>query len=379
MEKKAFIISVLVIFSGCAALTEERFSPINLSETVVEAGDTVYVDYILSTSIGQVIDTSFRNVAEIWMLNLSHGFEPIALKVGDNRSIPALEEALLGMKKGEDKEFTVPPEKAYGERNESLVMIFERTTVFPLYEELSVESFKTIFQEEPILSGVYSLNYWNVTVTNMSGDMVTFFNDAKEGAMLTHRGLVNIKVGGDNVTLTLDPIVNNTISTLEGTGRIVSVGEETYTVDFNHPLAGESLLIFILVERVIKPGSALDEKVTLGDVEFLTSFEDARREALDAKKPIFIYAHAAWCGWCRKFEEDVLKDKEVVETLQKGFVRYALDVDVEGELAREYRVFGTPTMIFLHPEGNETTRIRGYVAADVFKENLKKIGGDDGL
>ena len=93
MEKKAFIISVLVIFSGCAALTEERFSPINLSETVVEAGDTVYVDYILSNSIGQVIDTSFRNVADIWMLNLSHGFEPIALKVGDNRSIPALEEA----------------------------------------------------------------------------------------------------------------------------------------------------------------------------------------------------------------------------------------------------------------------------------------------
>ncbi|MCW4033873.1 MAG: peptidylprolyl isomerase [Candidatus Bathyarchaeota archaeon] len=73
----------------------------------IENGNVVKIHY--DAKIGdRIIDTSQNK-------------EPLEFKVGEGQVIKGLDEALVGLNQGEKKTITVPPEKAYGERQEGLV------------------------------------------------------------------------------------------------------------------------------------------------------------------------------------------------------------------------------------------------------------------
>ncbi len=365
------LLMAMLLFSGCLSLEGERFTPLKGTlEDSIHVGDTVSFNYILSTTYEEVLDTTYEDVAKTWGLNLSRRFEPEVARVGDGRMIPALDEILLGMKEGEQKEILVTPEKGYGFRNETLIKTLERTTVFPRVDELSVETFKTIFLESPIEGGVYSLGYWNASVSKTEGERVTLINHAENGTLLTQRGIIQIQVGSNDILVTLDPVLNSTVQTVEGAGRVVSIGEETYTVDLNHPLAGETLLLFVRVENITKSLNEETGNITLGGFVFLTSLEDGKKISGQLGKPIFLYLHAPWCSWCRRFEADVLADVGVQERLEKGFITVAVDVDRQKKVAQTLSIYGTPTMIFMDQDGNEILRIRGYRDLNSFVEIL---------
>lgn len=68
----------------------------------------VGIEYTLTDSDGEVLDTS-------------DGRGPLAYVHGKGGIIPGLEEALLGKTVGDELKVTVPPEKAYGLRNDGLL------------------------------------------------------------------------------------------------------------------------------------------------------------------------------------------------------------------------------------------------------------------
>jgi thioredoxin-related protein len=210
-----------------------------------------------------------------------------------------------------------------------------------------------------------------VTVLDVTNDSVRIFNDAGNRSFATHNGWIDIKVNETAISLSLEPVLNSTITTIEGTGQVVSVDSLQYTLDLNHPLAGETLLIFVRVESIDKPQSLEEDSITLGNMEFHTKFETSISLARDVGKPVFLYAHASWCGWCRRFEADVLGDEEVIRTLEANFINIAIDVDRQDEVARDFKISVTPTMIFLDENGIETERIRGYRDLKAFKNILK--------
>ena len=67
----------------------------------------VEIDYTLKDNEGNVLDTS-------------EGGDPLAYIQGTDSIIPGLEEQLEGAEEGSSHQVNVPPEKAYGERNEGL-------------------------------------------------------------------------------------------------------------------------------------------------------------------------------------------------------------------------------------------------------------------
>ena len=77
-------------------------------------GDTVKVDYTLTLEDGTVYDTS-------------SGKEPIEFTIGENKLIPGFEDAVKGMKVGETKTVTIPPEEGYGMPNANLVQVVDRS------------------------------------------------------------------------------------------------------------------------------------------------------------------------------------------------------------------------------------------------------------
>ena len=77
------------------------------------AGDTVKVHYTGKLDDGSVFDSSRDR-------------EPLEFTVEGGQVIPGFDEAVAGMQEGEEKSISIPPEQAYGPRQEEAVMEFPR-------------------------------------------------------------------------------------------------------------------------------------------------------------------------------------------------------------------------------------------------------------
>ena len=77
--------------------------------SVVKKGDKVKIEYVGSLEDGTVFDSSDKHEA------------PLEFKVGAGQLIKGFDDAVLGMKKGEEKKITLKPNDAYGELNPELI------------------------------------------------------------------------------------------------------------------------------------------------------------------------------------------------------------------------------------------------------------------
>ncbi|SBW01251.1 Peptidyl-prolyl cis-trans isomerase [uncultured delta proteobacterium] len=72
-------------------------------------GDTILVHYTGTLSDGTMFDSSRDG-------------DPLESVLGQNMLIPGFENAILGMKEGDTKTVTIPPDQAYGDRAEELIL-----------------------------------------------------------------------------------------------------------------------------------------------------------------------------------------------------------------------------------------------------------------
>jgi len=92
----------------------------------------------------------------------------------------------------------------------------------------------------------------------------------------------------------------------------------------------------------------------------MTSYEEAKQEALDQDKAVLLYFWAPWCKWCDKYHENVFSDDRVDDSMDQ-FVKVAVDVDENSELTNEYGVRGPPTLIWVDPGTGEVIhKLEGY-------------------
>jgi thiol:disulfide interchange protein DsbD len=113
-------------------------------------------------------------------------------------------------------------------------------------------------------------------------------------------------------------------------------------------------------------------KKRLGGISFINSLESGLEEGSSTKMPIFLYLHSKSCGWCKKFEDEVLTDPGVISIVEASFVPVVIEVNEQKVMAGKFKVFGTPTMVFLDGD-KEIGRVRGYVDAETFSATLNEI------
>lgn len=93
----------------------------NSSEVIVKNGDFISVDYIGELEDGTVFDTSVKEAAvEAGKFNEQRNYEPLSFTVGAGQMIKGFDLGVVGMKVGEEKTLTIPPEEAYGVYTEEL-------------------------------------------------------------------------------------------------------------------------------------------------------------------------------------------------------------------------------------------------------------------
>lgn len=90
---------------ACAAVAAEA------ARAAVD-GDVVFVHYKGRLTDGTEFDSSPSS-------------KPLTVALGKHQVVPGFEEAILGLKLGEQVTVELPPEKAYGERNPAMIVTFE--------------------------------------------------------------------------------------------------------------------------------------------------------------------------------------------------------------------------------------------------------------
>ncbi len=85
------------------------------SNLKAQKGDTISVHYLGKFPGGQVFDTSIESGAKKHgMYSPARDYKPLQVTLGAGQVIAGFEEALMGMSINEEKEVTLPAEKAYG-------------------------------------------------------------------------------------------------------------------------------------------------------------------------------------------------------------------------------------------------------------------------
>lgn len=255
----------------------------------IASGDKVSVLYAGRLPNGKLFDTNIESVAKKEGFNRTV-FPALEFVVGSGQMIQGFDEAVVGMRKGETKKITIPPEKAYGLPDPTRVISspretkFNRTESIPLVNQVPAEQFIQFFGprqngEEFIdpntkftyrvlntTNGIVSFKIvleqgktyrfpgaaWNTTVLRIEGDKAMVRNSPGETDIQTEFGVTTLRYEIDHIILKVNPTVGTKINSLFGTVTITAVDEKNFTVDLNHELAGKTLTFDIEIVNVTK-------------------------------------------------------------------------------------------------------------------------------
>jgi thioredoxin-related protein len=116
-------------------------------------------------------------------------------------------------------------------------------------------------------------------------------------------------------------------------------------------------------------------------------YKKAQEEAKAAHKFLLLnFTGSDWCGWCIRFDRDVLSKPEFKDFAQNNLVLVELDFPrakaqppevrkQNRELAQQYEVVGFPTIVVLDSDGQKLWQYDGYFPGgpEAFIAELQKL------
>lgn len=246
----------------------------------VQEGSQVTVEYTGMLENGTVFDTSRVVVArEKGIYDETRVYAPLVFTVGEPGIIAGLQQGLIGMREGEEREITVPPSEGYGSHKQGLIsaipIVQELPLVVEMQRELRVPAlvfFGEHLDAQPgdiVQSGDLNYTYvrrdgeeiiariearvderMRLPQVPWQGEVVAVENDVLRIRQLPpDGGIVETPAGPGRITIVGDSIIiRNEVEVGAvwendrlGRGRVIGVNETHARIDFNHPLAGETL------------------------------------------------------------------------------------------------------------------------------------------
>ena len=120
---------------------------------------------------------------------------------------------------------------------------------------------------------------------------------------------------------------------------------------------------------------------------WLNDYKKAQEEAKASNKILLLnFTGSDWCGWCIKFEAEILSQSQFKDYAREKLV--LLEVDFprakaqspelrkqNEELAQQYQIMGFPTIVVLNGDGQKLWQYDGYFpdGAAAFIAELEKL------
>ncbi|MCZ7401911.1 MAG: FKBP-type peptidyl-prolyl cis-trans isomerase [Candidatus Methanoperedens sp.] len=248
--KKIFLLIMVaaILLSGCVDKTVK----------VVKIGDNISVDYIGSYEDGKVFDTSIESVAQANNLPPRDIYEPLNFTVGKKPSevIEGFDEGVIGMKVGETRTLTIPPEKGYGLSKPELINVFPIVQVIPSTTEMPKEIEIPVSQFETVVGPGHKTGETveipdtniNLTILNITISDVSLSYKLKVGDVIWSKGApwneTVIKIDNKNITTKPNLIKNEIIQFPDApfNTTVVDITETNITLR-NNPIPDTTITV----------------------------------------------------------------------------------------------------------------------------------------
>jgi len=127
--------------------------------------------------------------------------------------------------------------------------------------------------------------------------------------------------------------------------------------------------------------------LTRAESDWLRDYNKAQEEAKANHKLLFLnFTGSDWCGWCIKFDKDVLSQQQFKNFAHDNLVLVELDFPRRKsqpteekkqnvQLAQQYEVLGFPTIVVLNSNGQKVWQFDGYFSGgpEAFIAQLQKL------
>lgn len=338
-------------------------------------GDLVLVNYVLSLEDGRLVKTNCADVANDKGRARWDGYRddgrpaPLEVVTGDSLETPGIADAVSGMAAGDKKHLVIPPEKAFGETDPAKKATLPCVKSYPRTIRLSAEDYVKRFNGFPAKGKEVQISpYFSGKVAEVGEHEVTIELAVKDGGRFEEDfGTVSTGVKGEEVTLTLTPRIGAPFEIQSREGRVVATDGDTFTVDFNHPLAGKPLVLDLEVVSVTKASTF--RNMTLPWVE---NHDAGLAAARKENRPAVLVLYADWCGWCKRLFSESLEDPRV-KNLRDRFVWMKVNSDKEKELKTRYGQEGFPMVVILNSDGTVAGKIDGFRDGAGLADELKRL------
>lgn len=103
------------------------------------------------------------------------------------------------------------------------------------------------------------------------------------------------------------------------------------------------------------------------------SLDQAMALAAKNRRIVFVDFSTAWCGACKRLDEDTWTNGKVVEQLKQKTIPLKLDGDKDRNSRDKYKIDAYPTLLFLNPDGSILARVVGYQIPARFIATLQGV------
>lgn len=255
----ALILAALLIVVIGLSYRDRLFPSDNGTPTpaVVEYGDNVTMNYILMFTNGTIFDTSYENVSrEAGIYNEERVYQPLTFTVGGRALIAGVETSVLGMNEGGEKIINIPQEQGYGVYDDKKIQVMNRTYQLSRIDLIPLSDFENTVIPSPETNRTYeSINVpWPMRIIEVTNESVLLEYEPQINSTITTMlgNATVIEVTADSITLRENPVKDWGVLTSFGLAKILDFDDEYVYLDFNHPLAGKTLVFSIRVEGIQK-------------------------------------------------------------------------------------------------------------------------------
>ncbi|MBN1105202.1 MAG: FKBP-type peptidyl-prolyl cis-trans isomerase [Deltaproteobacteria bacterium] len=345
----------------------------------VETGDLVEVDYEATLDDGTLVQTTRREAFDdpaakkhAWSRQ-PQVFGPIEIIAGERTVFPGLGDAVAGMTRGEKKEVPLVPDMAFGPKDPKRIVKFDSIKRFPKIGFVNAKEYTQRFGTFPVKGKeVQFTPYFKSRVIEVTENHVKLKALARHGERVKNDfgGYTETRIEGDEVLLQLIPEIGAPFEMEGKRGVIKAYDDKTFTVDYNHPLAGEPVVLEVEVLSVIKASELKAVKLP-----WLEDHDQGVERARLEGKPAFLLLYAAWCSWSKKIMNESLEDPRL-KMMKDQFVWVKVNSDEHKDIHELYEQKGFPLVVVLNPKGEVIKKIDGYRDGGALARELKGMLGE---
>jgi len=90
-------------------------------------------------------------------------------------------------------------------------------------------------------------------------------------------------------------------------------------------------------------------------------------------RPVFVLVYSNRCGWCERYEKEVLETSTIRQQLERDFIPVAVNIDKQRPLAKQLKANLVPTTLVLAPDGSKLIRFHGLAPTKEISETLEQV------